>query len=198
VVLPNHRLVRLDGRTPEAVRAVLATTMTLEPFALPDGDDAAATALESRLREAGRTGHAFALVERDAAWLLRPRADAPWRDQLPAEQGEAWRGLDVAVLDALVIRGALGIRAEQESAQARATEHGASDALAYVSDAVGAVGAVRRGEADQAYLLNPTRVAQVCDVATAGDRMPPKSTFFVPKPVTGLVLHRLDGTRPLP
>lgn len=197
VVLPNHRLVRLDARSPEAVRAALAETMTLEALPLPDGD-AAAGALESRLREAGVAGHAFVLVERDGAWLLRPRADAPWRDRLPGEQGEAWRGLDVAVLDALVIRGALGIRAEQESAQARATEHGASDALSYVSDAAAAVGAVRRGEADQAYLLNPTRVTQVCDVASAGDRMPPKSTFFVPKPVTGLVLHRLEGTRPLP
>jgi uncharacterized protein (DUF1015 family) len=67
-----------------------------------------------------------------------------------------------------------------------------------VSDPAGAVGAVRRGEADQAYLLNPTPVGQVCAVASAGDRMPPKSTYFFPKPVTGLVMHPLDGLRRLP
>ena len=61
-----------------------------------------------------------------------------------------------------------------------------------------AVRAVRRGEADQAYFLNPTRIDQVCAVADAGDRMPPKSTFFAPKPMTGLVMHRLDGRRQRP
>ena len=129
---------------------------------------------------------------------MRPRSEGAWRERLPEGHGADWQGLDVAVLDALVIRGALGIRAEQEAAQARATEHGESDALSYVSDAVGAVQAVRSGAADQAYLLNPTRVEQVCAVAAGGDRMPPKSTFFFPKPVTGLVLHALDGTRPMP
>jgi uncharacterized protein (DUF1015 family) len=38
-------------------------------------------------------------------------------------------------------------------------------------------------------LLNPTRVEQIRDVALAGDRMPEKSTYFWPKPPTGLVFH---------
>ena len=60
----------------------------------------------------------------------------------------------------------------------------------------GAVDAVRSGAAEQAYLLNPTPVEQVCAVAAAGDRNhPSKSTFFYPKPVTD-VLHPLEGTRP--
>jgi uncharacterized protein (DUF1015 family) len=199
VVLPTHRLVRLAGRAPETVRKALADTFTVEPLPPPEGDaGGAAGALVERLAAAGRAGPAFALVERGRAWLLRPRPDVAWRARLPAGHGEAWNGLDVAVLDALVVRGALGIRAEQEAAQARATEHGESDVLAYDSDPVAAVAAVQRGEADQAYLLNPTRVEQVCAVAAAGDRMPPKSTYFYPKPVTGLVLHSLDGTRPAP
>jgi uncharacterized protein (DUF1015 family) len=200
-VLPTHRLVRLGGRPPAEVRAALEETMTLEPLPLPAGDaGAVAEALTARLAAAGTSGHAFVLLERDGAWLLRPRegGGGDWRGRLPEGHGADWQGLDVAVLDALVIRGALGIQAEQEAAQARATEHGESDTLSYVSDAPGAVEAVRSGGADQAYLLNPTRVEQVCAVAAGGDRMPPKSTYFFPKPVTGLVLHALDGTRPMP
>jgi hypothetical protein len=161
------------------------------------GDEATGRVLEETLRRAG-AGPAFVLLERDGAWLLRPRDDVDWRARLPAGHSAAWQGLDVAVLDALAIRGAGGIRAEGEAAQAGPTTRAPADRLAYVSDFAGAVGSVRRGEADQAYLLNPTPVAQVWAVASAGDRMPPKSTYFSPKPVTGLVLHPLDGRRGLP
>jgi len=51
---------------------------------------------------------------------------------------------------------------------------------------------VARGEAEVAILVRPTKVGQVCAVADAGDRMPPKSTYFYPKRTTGLVLNRLD------
>ncbi len=213
MVLPTHRLVRHSGRPLEDVRRALAQWLTLEPLPPPGGGtDATATALTRVLDAAGVAGHAFVLLEREGAWLLRLREDVDWRSHLPAGHGAAWQGLDVAVLDALAIRGACGIRAEAESAGAGEASHtppspdltprlptaGSPDRLAYVSQAVDAVEAIRRGEADQAYLLNPTRVEQVCAVAAAGDRMPPKSTFFYPKPVTGLVLHSLEGTRPAP
>jgi len=41
-------------------------------------------------------------------------------------------------------------------------------------------------------LLNPTRVDQVLAVADAGDVMPPKSTYFIPKVPSGLVLRQVD------
>jgi uncharacterized protein (DUF1015 family) len=40
-----------------------------------------------------------------------------------------------------------------------------------------------------ALLLNPTPVGDVAAVAAAGDRMPRKSTLFVPKPATGLLIR---------
>ncbi|HEX2033062.1 MAG TPA: DUF1015 domain-containing protein [Chloroflexota bacterium] len=193
VVLPTHRLVRHPQRTPSEVRQALATWLTLTPLPSPGGDHlAAGQALEAALRDAGETGHPIVLYEREGAWLLRTRDDVDWRGQLPPGHSSSWQELDVAVLDALVIRGACGIRAEGEAAHAA----GAADRLAYVSEAAAAVAAVRSGQADQAYLLRPTRVQQVCDVAAAGDRMPPKSTYFFPKPVTGLVLRTLDPQPP--
>jgi uncharacterized protein (DUF1015 family) len=50
---------------------------------------------------------------------------------------------------------------------------------------------VQHGGAAVAVLLNPTRVEQVFAVADAGDVMPPKSTYFVPKVPSGLVLRPL-------
>jgi uncharacterized protein (DUF1015 family) len=44
-----------------------------------------------------------------------------------------------------------------------------------------------------ALLLNPTKVSEVQAVATAGERMPHKSTYFFPKPLTGLVMNVMEA-----
>jgi uncharacterized protein (DUF1015 family) len=201
LLLPTHRLVRGLELPLAQVRDRLARRFALAPLSLPAEDDAAAgSAIEGALAEAGREGHAFALLDRDGAWLLRPRADVDWSaggGLLPASHSAAWRDLDVVWLDTLVIREVCGIQADAEAAHADATSHGAADRLTYVSDFAAAVRTVRIGAAQQAYFLNPTRIEQVCAVADAGDQMPPKSTFFAPKPLTGLVMHSLAGRRAL-
>ena len=52
--------------------------------------------------------------------------------------------------------------------------------------------AVSRGEAQAGVLLRPARVAQITEIANGGERMPPKTTFFHPKPRTGMVFRQLD------
>jgi len=54
-----------------------------------------------------------------------------------------------------------------------------------------AVAAVGAGAADAAVLLRPPTVAQIAAIAQGSDRMPPKTTFFWPKPRTGLVIREL-------
>jgi hypothetical protein len=51
--------------------------------------------------------------------------------------------------------------------------------------------AVARGEAQAGVLLRPVTVAQIEATAHGGERMPPKTTFFHPKPKTGLVFRSL-------
>ena len=65
-------------------------------------------------------------------------------------------------------------------------------ALRFVPDAEVAVAAVRDGEAVAAYLLPPTTPACIRAVVERGARLPQKSTFFWPKPRTGMVLMPLD------
>jgi len=69
---------------------------------------------------------------------------------------------------------------------------GDDDGLSFTHDAVDAEEAVRTGEAVAAYLLPPTDATQIRDVIDRGERLPQKSTFFWPKPRTGLVLRPLD------
>ncbi len=55
-----------------------------------------------------------------------------------------------------------------------------------------AVGAIEKGEAEAAVLLRPATVDQIAQWAHARRRMPPKTTYFSPKPRTGMVFRSLD------
>ena len=65
--------------------------------------------------------------------------------------------------------------------------------VTYTPDAEDAIAAVDRGEAEVAFLLRPTRIEDVWEVARRGDVMPQKSTFFFPKLTSGLLFHPLES-----
>jgi uncharacterized protein (DUF1015 family) len=105
-------------------------------------------------------------------------ADAALQDK-----PEPYRRLDTAVLEALVLKGALGMSEDDISHL-----HG----LNYSKDTNDARAAVADGRADAAFFMRATPVEQVREVAEAGESMPPKSTFFFPKVPTGLVFNPLE------
>lgn len=98
-------------------------------------------------------------------------------------RSQAYSALDVSVLHKYVLEGTLGIDRENMARQVN---------LRYTRSAREAVNAVRTGRASAAFIINPTRVSQIKDVALAGDKMPQKSTYFYPKLKTGLVMNIFD------
>jgi uncharacterized protein (DUF1015 family) len=97
-------------------------------------------------------------------------------------RSEAYRRLDAVILEELVLKGALEMSGDDIAAKR---------GLAYAKSIAEARGAVRDGSYDAAFLLRPTPVPQVREVAAAGETMPPKSTFFFPKLLTGIVFNPL-------
>ena len=67
------------------------------------------------------------------------------------------------------------------------------EAILYTKDDHEALDWAANGTGTGALLLNATKVSEVKDVATAGERMPHKSTYFFPKPLTGLVMNVMEG-----
>ena len=127
------------------------------------------------LRKAGVDGHAFVVTDGDSSWLLSEPDQGQLSAALPADRSEAWRSLDVTVAHLYLIR----VLWELEDRE---------DIVDFRHDVTAAVEAARAG-GGCAVLLNPTPVGDVAAVAAAGDRMPRKSTLFVPKPATGLVIR---------
>src|SRR5579875_621368 len=76
---------------------------------------------------------------------------------------------------------------------ARALDRLPEVTVTYQHGVLEAARAVREHEAEAAVLLRPVAIDQIASVAHGGRRMPPKSTFFYPKPRTGLVFRELDA-----
>jgi len=171
-VLPTHRVIFGTGRDLERMLPRWREWFEVQPLAA--GRDPV-TALASLGK--GRTACLVADRSRILALVLKAGA---LPDRLPSlAQSTAVRDLDVAQIESLVVKEVLGAGMSTPTVR-------------YVADAKEALGLVQHGGAAVAVLLNPTKVDQVFAVADAGDVMPPKSTYFVPKVPSGLVLRPLS------
>src|SRR5258708_30009954 len=103
------------------------------------------------------------------------------------DHAEPYRRLDTAVLEALLLKGALGMTDDD-------IDH--LDGLGYARDFAQALGLVESGEYDAAFFMGATPVKRIQAVAEAGGSMPPKSAYFFPKVPTGLVFNDPSRERP--
>jgi uncharacterized protein (DUF1015 family) len=174
-VFPTHRLV--DGLKgtgkPELLAETLRACFEIEPIAVEDlvppgaGDGTIELGyMDSHLQRA------FRLTLKDQAIADDALADMP----------DAYRRLDTAVLEALVLKGPLGLTEDDISHL-----HG----LGYARSFEEARELVESGTFDAGFFLRGIPVAQIQDIAAAGVNMPPKSTYFFPKVPTGLLFNPL-------
>jgi uncharacterized protein (DUF1015 family) len=106
-----------------------------------------------------------------------------------ARAGDPVSRLDVSVLHHEIFHGELGL-AQAELEQERY--------LSYSRDVGAVLDRVETGAAQAAFLLRPPAVSDVVEVARAGQVMPQKSTYFYPKPASGIVFNPLDPTIRIP
>jgi uncharacterized protein (DUF1015 family) len=177
-IRPTHRLL-LDADT-DALRALGAgDEPPWQAVAVPP------EALDEALAERRHDPEpVFGLVLGDEdGYLLVGDADG-LGDRLRREaMSRAVRSLDLAALHVSVLGDRLGIGPEQVAAGGR---------LAYTRSGADARERVASGEAAAAILVRPTRLDQLAEVASAGDVMPQKSTYFYPKLLTGMVFNPLE------
>jgi uncharacterized protein (DUF1015 family) len=163
-----HRVVP-DLSWDEAVERA-RTGFTVDEVELPDGDVRAAAVKWTRSAD----GPAFLVTDgRRLAELSHP--SAAMTAAVPVEAPAAWRGLDVVLAHAALLTG-LWDRADDPASVLVA--HDVDEALRLADERNGV-----------AVLLRSPSPSDVAAVARAGARMPRKSTLFVPKPRTGLVLR---------
>jgi uncharacterized protein (DUF1015 family) len=174
VILPTHRLLT-DLKTSdkhEGIANVLREHFEIEKVELED--------IEPPAGGLPAFGYIDAHFKQPFRLTLR---DPKSLDQVMSDKPDAYRRLDTAVLEALILRGPAGLSEDDISHL---------NGLAYSNDIEDALEAVTDGRADAAFILRGTPIDQVRQVAAAGETMPPKSTFFYPKVPTGLLLNPLE------
>lgn len=124
----------------------------------------------------------FAFYTGGESWKLLRLKDAKVLDELIPDRSAAYRALDVTALHSLILEVCFGIDRENMANQKN---------LIYTRDESEALDLVREGRATCSFILNPTKIHQIRDVAAANDKMPQKSTYFYPKLITGLTMNKL-------
>lgn len=173
-VLPTHRVLMTPLPAMATIEEHLREDFTIEEFPFQTDTEAEARRQFIRiLRARGQAKHAFGLaLQSHKAYVL-----LTLRSVHRIAGGTSPRDrLDVSILHNQVLTPLLPSKSDEHP-------------ILYTKDDDEALDLVRQGRAHAALLLNPTKVSEVRDVAEAGERMPHKSTYFFPKPLTGLVMN---------
>jgi uncharacterized protein (DUF1015 family) len=183
LVLPTHRVVHsLASFSADDFLNSARAFYEIEEVD-PAIDAARATAL---LSDRGRAGTALLAVTAHRAFLLH--SPKPAGAKFFAGLSDRQRSLDVVQLHKCLLEGVLQLSEESIRNQQN---------LSYLREAAEAISQVRgqtpgKAAANITFLMNPCPVAQVRDVALAGEVMPQKSTDFYPKLLSGLTAYALD------
>ena len=96
-------------------------------------------------------------------------------DKAMPHSSQALRHLDISILHQLVID--------------RVMHSNNEDCVSYTRSFTEAIAAVDEGSCQCCFILSPTRIQDIKDIVDADEKMPQKSTYFYPKPTTGLVMN---------
>jgi len=173
VVLPYNRVADGVAFDPSEFRSALSRTFELSE--LERGHPAGVLEQQSRPAFLVKTR----ADERPFLAVLRLQVDP--RSAIGVERSNAWKSLDVAILQELVLWPLLGIHPDHPETLER---------IQFSKDAHDAFNAT--SVHDVAFVLRPTKLSELRAVSLAGETMPQKSTYFFPKLLSGLVFRSAE------
>lgn len=180
LILPTHRLISgFPGLTAEGLRAALGSHFQVQTVGT--GEDAGRRAWEQIEAEGGQDVLGFGTVA-DGVWQTARFRSPDLMMELAPDHSPAWHGLAVSILHVAV----LGKLLPQPS--------GGRPECRYVHLLGESLGDVAARHCDLAVLVPPATMCHVEQIAGNLEKMPPKSTYFYPKLLSGLVLNPLKGS----
>ncbi|MDD3878782.1 MAG: DUF1015 domain-containing protein [Syntrophomonas sp.] len=179
VVLPTHRLVgNIPGFKLDAFMNHLAGL-----FEIALHKDKNISVFMQELASNAKEHKVFGMYSGKDLFLLDLKHPKQASKLLPDNKSAAWEKLDVALLDNIILDQMLGINEQKRRIQ---------ENLAYTRSEEWLMEQIDNRNYQLGFLLNPTRVEEIIEVAQARDKMPQKSTYFYPKLITGLIINNLS------
>lgn len=176
-VLPTHRLVSgLPKITSAELRKCLAAHCEIE--VIGTGDAAANETWDLIEADGGQNVFGFGTAA-DNTWLLARVTDASPMAKLASEHSAAWQSLGVSLLHKLLLDELIF------------KQFGGDPKFQYVHRLDETTSALSAGSHQLGCLVAPATIEHVREIAAGRETMPPKSTYFYPKLLSGLVVHSL-------
>ncbi len=175
---PIHRVVT-DVSSEDLARLREGLTDYFEVEEIPFSDVDTLIRMVASRAEAGRPCFGALLGTPDSVTILRLRGDVDIASLDKAGHSEAWRMLDSGLLQ-LILGEILNLDTETLIK---------GEKIRFIKVEAEVRQAVSDSPQNIGFYLNPVGMQQLRDVVLAGERMPPKSTFFYPKVFTGLVIQ---------
>ncbi|MFH1191774.1 MAG: DUF1015 domain-containing protein [Candidatus Omnitrophota bacterium] len=172
-ILPIHRLLKLDAR------------LDLDDFMIRAKEYFDIDQIKDRTRffflleKAGCTEHLLGLYKDKKYFFLRLK-NVKTLDKLIADKPKEYRVLDVAIFNHLVLKYILKLDLNN------------LPDIKYSPDPYALMDQADSDPLTVAFFLNPVKIQQVINIATSGNKMPPKSTYFYPKVLSGLVVNKFE------
>lgn len=129
------------------------------------------------MEKAGQTEHVLGMYKDKRYHLLRLK-NIKILDKLISDKPKEYRMLDVSILNYIVLKNILGLDLEDKQ---RITFNTNVDEL---------IDSVNNNNNTIAFFLNPVKIREILQVALTDNKMPPKSTYFYPKVLSGLVINK--------
>ena len=179
-ILPTHRFIKIHNLNIENLVNKLRESFIVEEKKIDSDTDC--TSLSKKIKEEIETenDHKFALYTKSKYYILTLK-DEKIMDKFAADHSETWRTLDVSILHKIILEHLMGIN-----------EKNLEDHVKYTRVDKEAIRFVDEGKFDLSFLMNATKIEELKAVADAGEHMPQKSTYFLPKMLSGLVMYNMD------
>lgn len=182
VILPTHRLVRGFAHKPflELEEALQSYFYVEQHPKTPEGKVSFLKALKTAAKKHRVIGASF---KRDPRYLILRLKNKRIMQRLAKELSAPLRELDVSTLHLLILEHILGMTPEQQVS---------GDAIRYSQDEENVLQALEKEDFQAAFILNPSKTDEVLAIASGGEKMPQKSTYFYPKLPSGLIVNKIS------
>ena len=178
-ILPTHRLIKKDSINLDDILLKISKNFYIQEKKI-DNNLKTEILIDNIKNEISDVdSKIFVLYLKDRYYTLKLK-DLNIMNDYSDQHSNIWKSLDVSILQKLILEDILDIN-----------QNNLEDHVFYTRDDFEALNLVNKGEFDMSFILNPTKISELRSIAENGEHMPQKSTYFLPKMLSGLVIYKM-------
>ncbi|MFX1296714.1 MAG: DUF1015 domain-containing protein [Promethearchaeota archaeon] len=183
-IFPTHRLVRyVPTLNTDQILAKVNEYFKLETYNFNNSNlKEKLVQTLTKLKSMPRNAFGLLLYDKSSFFLITLKEKFSPKKLIQKDYSNTWKELDVTILHEFIFDKLLGIPHQINN----------SENIIYIKNLEKAIDAVQKGLYQLLFILNPTKVDQILKITASSELMPHKSTYFYPKPLSGLLIYKWD------